>query len=129
MEGTERRARKLWRDLAVSEVRLWMMTQLEKLEVGLNDLEAFNEGLVSKLRSEAMKGKSEGIKKKLVNAALQLKIKDEQRYQEEMRKRKNKMRREIGRLLKVNSNPYRKTIKSLNKISQRQRQGKSIQRR
>ena len=68
----------------MSEVRLWMMTQLEKLEVGLNDLEAFNEGLVSKLRSEAMKEKSDGIKKKLVKAVLQLKIKDEQRYRKRL---------------------------------------------
>ena len=71
-----------------------MMNELEKLEVGLNNVEAFNLGLISKLRSETMKGKGEEIKRKFFKYSIRIKIRDEERYHEEMMKMKNKLRRD-----------------------------------
>ena len=84
MEGIEPRARVIWQDMASSEMRIWLIMELDKLGVGLNDIESFNMGLINKLRSDAMKGKEEDIRRKMVKEALKLKLKDEQRYHEEM---------------------------------------------
>ena len=57
MEGPELRANiKLWRDIAASECRIQLMRELGKINVGFSDLENFNLGIISKLRSEKMKG-------------------------------------------------------------------------
>ena len=111
MEGTESRASILWQEIASSEMRLWLLRELESLGVGLNDIESFNLGLISKLRSDEMKGKAERIRTKMVKDVLKIKLKDEQRYHAEMIKKRNKIRGEVGKALKFNSNPYRAFIK------------------
>ena len=50
MEGIEPRASRIWQDTANSEMRIWLLEELVKLGVGLNDVEAFNIGLINKLR-------------------------------------------------------------------------------
>ena len=76
MEGKEIRAKKTWEDLAASEMQLWMMRELEK-QVGLNDVEAFNLGIINKQRSEAMKGKGEEIRREFLKSTIQIKFRDE----------------------------------------------------
>ena len=113
MEGIEPRACRLWQDMANSEMRIWLLEELIKLGVGLNDVEAFNIGLINKLRSEEMKGKAMKIRMKMVKDTLKLKLKDEQRYHAEMHKKKAKVRGEVGRLVKPNSKPYRAFMKRM----------------
>ena len=113
MEGTESRASKLWQSIASSEMRMWLIRELDKLGVGLNDIESFNLGLINKLRSDEMKTKAEKIRAKMVKEMLRIKLKDEQRYHAEMVKKRNKLRGEVGRALKTNSNPYRAFIRRM----------------
>ena len=113
MEGIEPRASKIWQDTANSEMRIWLLEELVKLGVGLNDIEAFNIGLINKLRSEEMKGKANRIKEGMVRETLKLKLKDEQRYHAEMNKRKSKVRGEVGKIHKPNSKPYRAFMKRM----------------
>ena len=113
MEGTESRASIIWQGIAESEMRLWLLRELESIGVGLNDVESFNLGLINKLRSEEMKGKAERIRVKMIKDVLRIKLKDEQRYHAEMVKKRNKIRGEVGRALKVNSNPYRSFIRRM----------------
>ena len=68
MEGKDLRAIfKLWGDIAASECRLLLMRELGKLDIGFRDLENFNLGIISKLRSEKMKEKGEEILKLFPN--------------------------------------------------------------
>ena len=94
-----------------------MMNELEKLEVGLNDVEAFNLGLISKLRSETMKVKGEEIRRKFLKSTIRIKIRDEERYHEEMIKMKNKLRRDIGKIITRNSKPYRAMMRRLKRVA------------
>ena len=56
MEGPEIRVyQNLWRDLAYSEERAYLMKELLKLNVGFREIEDFNINLVTKLRSEKMR--------------------------------------------------------------------------
>ena len=49
--------------------------------------------------------------------AMEIKMKDEKRYLEEMTKKRNTLRRKIGVRLKVNSKPYRQVIKELRRAA------------
>ena len=66
-------------------------------------------GLISKLRSETMKGKGEEIRRKFLKFTICVKIRDEERYHEEMMKMKNKLRR--------NSKSYRAMRRTLKRVA------------
>ena len=102
-----------WQDLAASESRIGLMEELEKLNVGFSDIEEFNLGLISKFRSEAMKERGEEMTRTVLKSAMKIKMRDEQRYHEEMVKERNRLRRGIGFALTPNSNPYRRLMREL----------------
>ena len=74
-------------------------------------------GLISKLRSETMKGKGEEIRRKFLKFTICVKIRDEERYHEEMMKMKNKLRRDIGKIITRNSKPYRAMMRRLKRVA------------
>ena len=47
----------MWQEQAASESRLGLKIELKRINEGFADLENFNIGFTSKLRSEAMKNK------------------------------------------------------------------------
>ena len=47
--------KKLWRDIAGSEERLKLMSELKRRKIGFNEIEMFNLGLEYDLKSEKMK--------------------------------------------------------------------------
>ena len=49
---------KVWTSLAESEARLFLLGELEKLELGLAEVEEFNIGQVNKLRSKTFREKT-----------------------------------------------------------------------
>ena len=104
MEGQElRAATRVWQEQAASESRLELMSELLRVNVGFADLEIFNLGITNKLRSEAMKLRGGEIRREMVAKAMEVKMKDEKRYLEEMTKKRNCLRRSIGIKLKINS--------------------------
>ena len=83
MEGLELRVTaKIWKDLAASEERLRMMKELDKIGVGFAQLEEFNLDLLSQLRSEKIKSGAEKMTRKLIQSAMRIKIRDEEKYLE-----------------------------------------------
>ena len=127
MEGLDTRVLyKTWQDLAASEVRLDLMRELEKINLGFRDLENFNLGLISKLRSENMRSRGEEVTRKVLKSAMQIKIRDEARYMEEKIKERNLHRREIGAALKTNSRPYRNLLKELRRSAEKVKQDYGI---
>ena len=120
MEGPDLRVtKKLWQDLAASESRLEMMKELGKLNVGLRQIEEFNIGLISKLRSEKMREKGEEITRKQVKSAMEIKLRDEERYHEEKERERNEKRREIRKKLVNNSRPYRALMRDLRDLAEK----------
>ena len=122
MEGQERRAIRLWQNLAGSECRLGLFKELGNLNVGVADIEEFNLGILSKLRSEKLRGEGEKATKKLIKSAMEIKIRDEDNYREEKVRKRHLMRREIGEHLKVNSRPYRNLMRNLRECAEKVRE-------
>ena len=114
MEGQELRASfKLWHNIAASECRLELMRELGKLKVGFGDLEKFNLGIISKLRSKTMRERGEEITEKIINSAMSVKLRDEERFREEMERERNCLRKLIANRICKNSKPYRKLMREL----------------
>ena len=110
MEGPDLSAMsKTWQDLAASEMRLHLMTELGKIKVGFAEVEEFSLGLNSKLRSTT----SEIHEGKVVKAAMEIKMRDEKRYNNNLIKRRNQHRRDLGKHLGQNTKKYRTVIRNL----------------
>ena len=86
------------------------MRELAKINGGFGDLEKFNLGIISKLRSDRMKGRGEEISMKMISSAMSVKLRDEERYRERAR---NCMRRSLGVAFGKNSKPFRNAMKVL----------------
>ena len=114
MEGLDLSAMtRTWQDLAASEMRLQLMTELGKINVGFADVEEFNLGIERNLKSKSRSKNSEMQDKGIIRAAMTLKMRDEQRYNSEMTRKRNIHRRDLGIHLGQNSKKYRTTIRNL----------------
>ena len=71
--------------------------------------------------SEKLKWKGKEASKKVLEAAMRVKIKDEQRYREELARRRNLIRKEIQVELGENSRPYRRRMKDLKEKANEER--------
>ena len=68
---------KLWKDIARSEVRLKLMVELSKKDLGFNEVENFRLGLKYNLKSEKLRDKSNKPIQKVIKSAMNLKMRDE----------------------------------------------------
>jgi hypothetical protein len=113
MEGLDLSAMsKTWQDLATSEMRLHLMTELGKINVGFAEVEEFSLGLNCKMRSKNSKN-SEMHEGKVVKVAMEIKMRDEKKYNSELIRKRNQHRREISEILGQNSKRYRTIIRNL----------------
>ena len=104
---------KVWQDIANSEMRIEMMSELSELGVGFNEVEEFNLGLFQNLRSEKMKNLGTKSEKRIVKVAMEVKFRDEKYHKAELTKLRNKERRNLETRLGKNSRPYRRVIRFL----------------
>ena len=99
---------KVWRGIAASESRLELMKELKGLNVGFGDVENFNLDLSSKFRSQKFKEKSKETgdpDSKVVKAAMNVKLRDEERYLGELNFERNELRKNLANKYTKNSNP------------------------
>ena len=101
MEGKNKSARtKTWQDLARSEMRIWLMLELKKYNVGYNEVEEFCLGLKYNFKSENFQNNDDAMKD-VVRVAMEVKYRDEKKYNSELVKERNierrKMQKEYGR--------------------------------
>ena len=92
------------------------MDELIKYEVGLAEVEEFQEDLSSKFRSQEFQEKynaGEMKTNRLVKLAMEIKRGDERKYNEELNRERNMLRRKLEELYTKNSKPYRRIIKEL----------------
>ena len=93
----------LWRQVAESEARIVLLGELVKIGVGVAELESLEDSINSKFKSFHFKdkvAKGETILEDQIRAIMTLKLRDEKKHHEELIKRRNKMRRELGEKLK-----------------------------
>ena len=112
MEGQDLSVtKKIWEDLAATEVRIKMMSDLVKVNVGLADIEEFNLDLKGNLKNLLSEKTNEIVNEKLVRAAMSIKIKDEQISRGKLIRARNIARTDLMKKLGRNSNRYRSVIR------------------
>ena len=104
---------KLWKDIARSEVRLKLMRELRKKDLGFNEIENFRLGLRYNLKSEKLREKSSKPIQKVIKSAMDLKMRDETNHLNEMKKQKEQRRKHLSRKYHPNTVTHRKVIKFL----------------
>ena len=103
----------IWEDLAVTEMRLQLMSRLIKIKVGFGDIEEFNLGLRGNLKNQQSSKISEMQDQKVVKVAMEVKMRDEQVGKKKLMKKREEARTELGKMLGKNSKTYRSTIRKL----------------
>ena len=93
-----------------------MMDSLKKYKVGFNDVEYFNLGL--KYNSKTLE--EDNCDKKVVEAAMQFKKRDEVKHMKKLLREKLKMRKKMETELGRRSNKYRRLVKHLNEVGKRE---------
>ena len=90
--------KKLWRDIASSEQRLKLMSDLKEKNIGFNEIEMFSLGLKYDLKSEKMRKPDKKPTMKIVEAAMNLKIKDETEHHKEMTRRREETKKWLKKI-------------------------------
>ena len=126
MEGVNRSARtKIWQDLAHSEMRIWLMTELKKYNVGYNDVEDFCLGLKYNFKSEKLKNKDDAMDE-IVRVAMTVKLRGEKKYKLEMTKKRDRVKRQMEEKFGKNTKTYRREIGDLRDAATRVREEMKI---
>ena len=86
-----------WEELAATEMRLQLMSELLKIKVGFADVEEFNLGLKGNLRNKNLNKINEMQDKKIVMVAMEIKMRDEQTTKSKLMRARNKKRAELAR--------------------------------
>ena len=113
-----------WQKTAGSECRLSMMVELRRMNIGFGDMENFDIAINSKFRSKYYRERvnDKGSQSNIVREAMQIIVRDEEKYLTELYKQREKMRKDLARIHSKNSRTYRRILKTLkieaNKISQ-----------
>ena len=75
---------KIWKNIARSEVRLKLMSELRKKDLGFNEIENFRLGLKYNLKSEKLKEQNSKPIQRVIMSAMDLKMRDETHHLNEM---------------------------------------------
>ena len=94
-------------------MRLNLMTELKRLNLGVAEVEEFNLGLHEKFKSNSFKNSSEMHDRKVIQSAMDVKMHDETEFNRELEHEKNKWRKKIGEVHVVNSRTYRRILRDL----------------
>ena len=116
---------KVWTSLAESEARLFLLGELEKLELGLAEVEEFNIGQVNKLRSKTFREKTgEKLSTKLAAVSIEFKLRYERQTICELKQTQREIRREIEDKFEKNSKTQRRIIQYLRIEAAKVKRGK-----
>ena len=88
-------------------MRIWLMTELKKYNVGFNDVEDFCLGLKYNFKSEKLKNKDDAMDE-IVRVAMTVKLRDEKKYKLEMTKKRDRVKRQMEEKFGKNTKTYRR---------------------
>ena len=120
MEGTDLSSVMLstWRGIAASESRIYLMSELIRMNIGFAEIEQFAQDLSSQYRSQDFREKVESgemTNPHIIKLAMEMKFRDEKILNEELNKERNILRKKLEDSCKKNSKTYRAKIKELRK--------------
>ena len=101
----------IWEELARTEMRLQLMSELLKIKVGFADIEEFNLGLKGNLKNSNSEKINDMQDKMLVKVAMNIKMCDEQVTKTKLIRARNKARSELSKVLGKNTKRYRTRIR------------------
>ena len=111
MEGQDLSAMpEIWEELARTEMRLQLMRKLIQIKVGFADIEELNLGLKGNLKNLNSEKISDMQEKKVVKAAMEVKMQDEQVTKTKLIRARNMARTDLSKILGRNSKKYRTKI-------------------
>ena len=113
-------ATQTWKKLAISELRLEMLSDLVTLDVGLNDIEEIGYDLRLNLRSEKLRNKSD-CERKALREIMVLKMTDERFTCQELTRERNQWRRRLKEELGDHSRKLRSVIRLLRAEASREK--------
>ena len=105
---------KIWEDVAASETRIRMMDRLVQNKVGFNDIEHFNLGLIFNSKTLNYDNYADKDDRKVVEAAMRFKRKDEIRNRRAVIREKLKVRKDIEEQLRQKNSQRKRLMKHLN---------------
>ena len=114
---------KIWEDLAATEMRLEMMSELIRIKVGFADIEEFNLGLKVNLKNLTSSKISEIKDKKLVKVAMEVKMRDEQVTKRKLIRARNKARSETSKIARNEHKDLQNNNKGIQRCSTGQKGG------
>ena len=104
---------KVWRETAVSEMRMKMMSELRKKNLGFNEIESFSLGLQFNFKSGKMKDQGERPLKKVIATAMKIKMIDEKHLHNELRQTRELKKKRLGEKYHPKTKTYKKIIQHL----------------
>ena len=105
--------RNLWRDIASSEMRLAMMSELKGKNLGFNEVENFSLGMKYNFKSEKMKDLKDKPTEKVIEAAMTTKMRDEVHHHYELRRKREMKKKRLGEEHHPKTKTYKKIIQYL----------------
>ena len=112
----------VWKDTAVSDSRLNMIAELKNKNIGFNEIEQFGLGLKYAFKSEKLQETSNKHIEKVIQAAMQVKMKDEIHNNKELKKLKTKMKRRVAEQHHPQTKQYKKLMTYLKQEAEKTRQ-------
>ena len=105
---------RVWSEIASTEMRINLMDNLIHNKVGFNDVEMFNLGFETNMKSKSLKDTDKPRDTTVIEAAMKRKRKDEVRHRREMIGKRNALRNRMGKTMGEKSNRYRRIMRHLN---------------
>ena len=105
--------RQIWVDTAVSEVRLNLMSALMGKKLGFREVENFGLGLKYNFKSEILKSQKDKPIEGVVQAAMKVKLRDEQHHHRELVREREIKRKRLGEKHHPKTHIYKRIIRFL----------------
>ena len=104
---------KVWKDTAASEARINSLESLSKKKIGLREIEQFSLGLRYNFKSEKLQRGHERPVEGVVQAAMQVKVRDERENKRELDRKKEDLRKKLTRIYHPQNKNYKKIMQYL----------------
>ena len=104
---------KIWRDTAISEMRMKMMSELKNKNLGFNEIEAFSLGLQFNFKSGKMKDQGEKPLRRVIETAMNIKMIDEKHLHKELREKREVKKKRLGEKYHPKTKTYKRIIQYL----------------
>ena len=102
-----------WKDTAISEARLKMITVLRRKNLGFNEIQQFGLGLRYGFKSERMQDNSDKPLQKVIQVAMEVKKRDEIQHIKELKREKEDKKKWLAKIHHPKTKKYKTVVQYL----------------